>query len=92
MKRQEHIHTNFNWRPLLYASDVPEKVLKSDFDWLDDPGFGFIQYRGRYYHTAEFMRIPNPDYWEGELTTTNTSGLVIKLSECGEMCQIAACY
>jgi len=53
------IITNNQNRPFLYGYEIPETVLNSDFDWLDDEekSDGFIKYRGRFYHVSEFSAI-----------------------------------
>jgi len=53
------IITNNQNRPFLYGYEIPEAVLNSDFDWLenDEKTDGFIKYRGRFYHVSEFMAI-----------------------------------
>ena len=51
------IITNKHERPFLYGYEVPQHILDSDFDHLseDEKRYGFICYRGRYYHTSDFV-------------------------------------
>lgn len=77
------IKTNHQWRDLAYRSEVPEKVLKDQFDHLNaDEAFdGFIEYRGRWYHTSDFMRCEgNADLkgWDGYSSDSYFSGVLIK--------------
>ena len=75
------IITNKHERGILYRSDVPEDVLEDQFDYLPDEEWGFIRYKGSWYHLSEFMRMNDP-YWEGVCMTSNTSSTLIKV--CGD--------
>lgn len=65
------IRTNHHWREFVYVWDVPESVIRDEFDWMyrndgrtfeqfmEDPGDyldGFFCYRGIWYHISDFMR------------------------------------
>jgi hypothetical protein len=87
------------WKNLKYAYEVPPRVLKSRFDWLDDAGEqdGFIKYRRWWYHVSEFMRIEKSSPFHtlgfhGILQDSFFSGVLIKLSDDGEQYQIATYY
>lgn len=94
------IITNNHWRDFAYRSDVPEKVLRSQFDWTDkdheeDGSYsdGFICYRSTWYHLADFGRVAHGDGspfngWNGYHGDSFFSGVVIKLSDDGEQYQI----
>lgn len=93
------IRTNHHIRLFLYRSEIPNDILKSEFDWLDEDVFdGFIKYRGSYYHTSEFIRFDYPmgirnEYeYHGYLTTSNTSAIWIKLTDDGKGYSIATVY
>lgn len=88
------ITTNNHWRDFVYRWDVPKKVLADQFDWTNDAyekdgdySDGFIQYRGHWYHLADFMTTPL-DGWDGIATDSFFSGVVIKLSSDGEQYKI----
>lgn len=83
------VYTNYHRRLLQYRCDVPEDVLASDFDWLDDDTFdGFFEYRDCWYHICDFMRIsdnaPFPGEWDGYSSDSFFSGILIKLLDDGE--------
>jgi hypothetical protein len=91
------IITDNKWKDLKYGHEVPEKVLNDQFDWLDEEervgGYGFIKYRGNWYHLSEFMCIEkqhNDDddgafsSWHGYKSDSFFSGVVIKVSDDGE--------
>ena len=78
------ITTNHHWRQFKYRYEVPDSVLKGDLDWTTEDDFaGYFQYKGYWYHTGMFMRIPTPG-WDGGHGDSFFSGVLIKLSECGE--------
>ncbi len=91
------LRTNRQWRQFVYRSEVPQAILKSQFDWQDendgnDYQDGFFCYRGHWYHTADFMRTDgNGDLagWDGYAGDSYFSGVLIKLSSDGERYQIA---
>jgi len=82
--------SNYHVRPFLYRDEVPDKVLEFEFDWLNpDEWDGFIKYRGRYYHTSEFIRFGygggRPDsFWDGYHGDSFFSATVIKILDDGE--------
>jgi hypothetical protein len=96
------IATNNQWRNFKYRYEVPESVLKSDFDWMKKPyedwGYedSFIQYKKNWYHLSEFERIdknsPFPKNWTGYSSDSFFSGILIQLSEDGEQYKIGWYY
>lgn len=44
----------------------------------------FVVFRGRRHYLSEFLRIQNNKLFDGYKTLSNSSSLVIKLSDCGE--------
>ena len=93
------IKTNRQWRDFTYRYDVPEKVLDSDFDYLDaeETVDGFFQYRGVWYHLDGFMRLSTDapegmQGWSGYVSDSFFSGVLIRLSDDGEQYQIATYY
>ena len=80
------IVTNNNNRQFLYGYDIPDKVLEEQFDHLDEDEKcdNFIKYRNNYYHISDFMRIEHNENlkgWDGYLSDSYFSGILIKLSE-----------
>lgn len=89
------ITTDRKWKDLCYAHDVPVKVLKEQFDHLEDPVDGFIKYRRAWYHASDFLRVDKGsplEGWHGYLNETYFSGIVIRLSDDGEQYQIGTFY
>ena len=87
------IRTDHKWKPLKYRREVPESILLDQFEHLpeDEGGDGFLQYRGRYYHTSDFMRMHHNEEmkdWHGYASDSYFSGVVIRLSDDGEGYQI----
>lgn len=72
-------------RHLVYAYDVPQKVLESEFDYHLDmpenerPIDGYFKYKGEWYHLDQFMRFDRMSKWDGYLSDTAFSAIVIKL-------------
>lgn len=80
------ITTNNHIRPFLYREQIPEAILKDQFDGCDEYD-GFMKYRGQFYHLSEFLRVPDaPEFkaWHGYYTDSFFSGVVLRLSEDGE--------
>jgi hypothetical protein len=86
------IKTDHKWRNLVYRSDVPASVLKSQFDYLsedDDGADGFFCYRGWWYHVSDFMAVdykgdqdPFADgHWDGYANDSYFSGVVVKFDK-----------
>jgi hypothetical protein len=80
------ITTNNQPRKWLCRSDVPDEILADEFDWLDqDNDYGFIRYRGTWYHVSQFMRFGYPQTGITEhgyhacLSESMSTGLMIKL-------------
>ena len=90
------IVTDHKWRSFKFGYEVPAKIRQSDFDWLEEGEEfdGFINYRGRWYHLSEFMRIEDKTSplhvadWQGYHSDSYSSGTVIKVSPDGERYQI----
>jgi hypothetical protein len=64
-------------------SEVPAEVLK-DFDYVDETSETFIQYRGVWYNLCDFMIVDKTTGtdlkdWDGYITETFFSGIVIKI-------------
>ena len=82
-----NITTNNQWRDFSYRQDVPESVLKSEFDWTDS-GDGFFRYRGYWYHLSMFMKTAI-EGWHGIHNDSAFSGVLIQVSDDGEQYKIA---
>jgi len=87
------IITNNHWRNLEYGYQLSESE-RAEFDYLEDiDSANFIRYKGRVYDLGEFMRAPEPlaTDWDGYRSDSFFSGVVIKLSQCGDACKIGLC-
>lgn len=87
------ITTNNHCRMFLYRNEVPEKILQSEFDWIDESDIDyFFKYRGSYYHLSEFQILTktDPDFveWDAIHVTSAWDAIVIKVSECQELYKI----
>lgn len=92
------ITTNRQWRAFKSRDEVPAKVLASQFDWTNeaheksgDYSDGFLEYRGVWYHLADFTRGGIPG-WDGAHGDSFFSGVVIRLSKDGEAYQIGTYF
>jgi len=88
------IITNHQWRPFLYSDELtPEE--QGDFDYVDDIAEStFLRYRGVVYDAGEFMRTSEDGdlaAWDGYHGSSYFSGVLIKISDCGDMYKIATC-
>jgi hypothetical protein len=96
------IKSDKKWRNLLYGYELPKKQRK-EFDYLTDEEFdtrNFAKYRGNYYDVGEFQRVPSiksedgPAFvkWDGYMSDSYFSGVLIKLSSDGEQYKIGMFY
>jgi len=83
------ITTNNHWHEFKNRHQVDPKVLRDEFDWCDEYS-GFFQYLGFWYHTSQFMRMPNSE-WDGSHADSAFTGVLIKLSSDGELYQVGSC-
>lgn len=81
------IITDHKWKPFKYSYEIPENIIKRQFDHLDeiDKSDGFIVYHKRYYHLSDFMTIDkNSPFanlgFDGYLSDSFFSGILIKIS------------
>jgi len=94
------IITNHHWNQFYYRDSVPQKVLL-DYDHLDydESMDGWIWYRKTWYHISDFMSCHNEIYspnnpfkkfgYDGYLSDSFFSGILIKVSDDNEEYQIA---
>ena len=90
------IKTNNYFRTMLYENEIPKKVL-DDYHHLinDDKGYGWIKYKGRYYHITDFMRIQNNEdmkNWDAYISDSYFSGIVIKILGDNDLYKIGTYY
>jgi hypothetical protein len=82
------IKTNRHWREFVYRWEVPEDVLRDEFDWTDEDTIdGFFCYRGFWYHLSQFVLVPEQSElseWHGIHHDSFFSGVVVKVSNDGE--------
>lgn len=95
------IITNNVNRELIYAHDLTKQDIKTlGFDAEElaeaiDCGDNFFRYRGHVYNLNEFVRIENNSElkeWQGYASDTFFSGVLVKLSECGEAVTVGRYY
>jgi len=100
------IKTNHQWRDLLYRSDVPEAILKDQFDYQDPDETldGFFKYRGYWYHIDGFMAVTRTpatvsaadwsplQNWDGYASDSYFSGVVIKFSDDCEQIKVGTYF
>lgn len=88
------IKTDSKYKPFVYRSEVPAKILAGQFNHLseDDASDGFFCYRGAWYHLSAFMRSDSADAfteggkgaWDGYAADSYFSGVLIRVSRDGE--------
>jgi hypothetical protein len=95
IKENLQIITDHKWKDFIYGYQLTTEE-KKDYNWMDQEELetsNFFRYRGSVYSIQDFMRIENgPDEfngWDGYLSDTFFSGVLIKLSEDGEQYQVA---
>lgn len=82
------ITTNNQPRPLWSYYDMSKRG-QDDHDYVKeqeryDDGPRFFQYRGCWYDSYEFMRAEHIDGWDGYMTDSFFSAVVIRFTEDGE--------
>lgn len=70
-------------------STIERSDMMDDYDDIQESRF--FRFENSVYDLNDFMKIKDAD-WHGHLTLTNTSAMVIKLSECGEMVTVGVMY
>ena len=93
------ITTDKKWKPFKNAYDVPTRILKQEFDWLnvDEATDGFFRYRNVWYHIDQFMRAADAstqhvkrsdmqtlEQWDAYSADSAFSGIVLRVSKDGE--------
>jgi hypothetical protein len=87
------IKTDNRWHHFIHHSDVPNVVLHSQYEHLDEEesADGFFQYKKYWYHLSDFMHAANMHEfagWDGYASDSYFSGVVIKLSRDGEQYKV----
>lgn len=95
------ITTNNHERFFKYRHDVPEKILKEQFDYQDpETHDGFFKFKGHWYHLDQFCRFDNGrggksvmpfDFqgWDGYYPYGFSSGVLIKIGDDLETYKVA---
>ena len=88
------IVTNHHFRPIMSGSQLPPSIL-AEFDYLSQDEFlehSFVEYRGNWYDLSEFTQIAADSpfaNWDGVAVDFWFSGVLIKLSPCGDFAKLA---
>lgn len=99
-----HVRTDDKWKDFVYGYEVPERVRKGEFDWLDDAegSDNFFKYHGTWYHLSEFTRTAgggaagqgSPELvkagWQGIKNESYSSGVLVAVSRDGEQYKVAS--
>jgi hypothetical protein len=91
------IKTNHQYRPTLYWFELTDKE-KAEYDYEDAQEWSYFRYRGWTYTMADFMRLNHDDPgmpfkgWDGYHGDSYFSGVVIKISNCGEAVKVGRYY
>ena len=90
------IITDNKWKNFKYGNEVDSRKDYADYDHLseDEKYDRWIIYRKSLYHLSDFLRINsnspfNSKKWEGYLSDSFFSGILIKVSQDGEQYKIA---
>ena len=82
--------TNNQYRPIYNFYELSNKmqsIVSNNYDYTDYTALSYFIYKGDVYSLDEFMRVgknsPFPN-WNGYKSDSFFSGLVIKISKCGE--------
>ncbi len=95
------VKTNNVPRDLISAfelSSAQYSKLRAEFDWMDLDEFDsamFFEYRGQVYALADFMRTEGDllaQGWQGILTDTFFSGIVVKIVESCQRIVVGRCW
>lgn len=94
------IRTDHKWKPFKMGYQVPESVIKYEFDYLDSDevcGTYFLCYRGTWYSLDQFVKLPDGGElsgqgWHGAEAHSYSTGTLIRLSDDGEEYQIGSYY
>jgi hypothetical protein len=88
------IKTNHHFRPTLFWFELTDKE-KQEYDYEDAQEWSYFRYKGWAYTLADFMRVGahSPfQGWDAYHGGSFFSGVVIKLSDCGEAVKVGTYY
>lgn len=90
------ITTDNKWKQFKYGYEVPDNVLKENFDWMEDDEKtdGFFKYRNDWYHISEFMRFDKSKdeglgAWQAYSSDSAFSAVLLQISNDGEEYKVA---
>ena len=93
------ILTNYHWREFVYGFELPDKVRQEYADLEDLDERVFIHYKDDYLldefmGISETMRLHQPELgnWQGYMSDSFFSGLLIRYSDDFERYQIATYF
>jgi hypothetical protein len=92
-----HVRTDRKWHDFLYRNEVPDKILRSEFDWIDpDETDHFLKYHDAWYHLSQFEVIPKGSTlarnWDGMMPSSASTADVIKVSPDHERYKIGSVW
>ena len=82
--------TNNHYRPLLSFWELSPREKKEMTDILEEKAEEdtFFRYKGTVYPLSDFMRTFSTPNWDGILSTTAFTAIVVKLSPDGEAVKV----
>ena len=93
------IKTNNQYREIINGFNLTKKE-REKFDYYESDEeldcASFFRYKGNIYDLCEFMRTPKNDEdlkkWDGYLSETYFSGILVKYDDCGEFIKVGSYY
>ena len=88
------IKTNNQFRELLYWHELTEKE-QTEFDYDGAEDSTFFRYKGYTYTLCDFMRVEREGPfkgWDGILSDSFFSGVLVKFSDDGDAVKVATYY
>lgn len=96
------IKTNNHWREIIsFAELSPDEQASHEYD--EDGTGAYFRYKGHAYNLDEFVKLGTPwshkpdaddplSQWDGMRSETAFSGVLVKLSNCGDCVKVASYY
>lgn len=82
------IYGNGHYRPILYWNELTDKEKKDTCHYEGVEESTFFRYRGKCYNLCDFPIVekqhPFQGFADGHLSDSFFSGILVKMSDCGE--------